>query len=82
MKQDILCPNCAEDTRNRFVSDEPFPGEFLKFVHGIALYRYFCDTCGRTIDLNSKCTAFSIWTNLRPFVPWESGYIKIQEEED
>ena len=80
MQRDIICPTCAMVSRKRFPNDNPYPGEYLKFIPGTALNDYLCDHCGGAIYVGQKCTAFSIWTNSRPYIVWESEYIKIKEK--
>lgn len=77
MQRNIICPTCATVSRKRFPTNNPYPGEYLKFIGGTALNKYLCDHCGDAINIGDKCTAFSIWTDTRPYLPWESDYIKI-----
>lgn len=80
MKQEILCPPCAVDLRNHFPTDNPYPGEYLKFLPGLALSDFLCDYCGIAILTDQDCTAYSVWTDRRPYIPWEQIYIKIEED--
>ena len=81
MTRDILCSTCATDRRELFPNDNPYPGEYIKFVPGYALEDYFCDLCGGAIETKQACTAYSIWTNRRPYTAWESEYIKLKEDQ-
>lgn len=81
MKREIVCPPCAVDLRNLFRSDNPYPGEHLKFLPGFALDDFFCDHCGGAIFTGEDCTAYSVWTDNTPYFSWESDYIKIKESQ-
>ncbi len=85
MKQEIICPKCAETMQGRFgLSNENYPnftsrpyhGEYVKLTWGIALNPYICDQCANYIPVETKCAAFSVWTNRIPFITgWEEDYI-------
>lgn len=84
MNQNIYCPKCAVNTRERLgLHQANYPnfksrhkGEYIKLTWGTALNPYRCDLCGQAIPLNTKCAAFSIWTDRNPFIPgWEERYI-------
>lgn len=64
-----------------FPSDEPYRGECVKFVPGLALDDYFCDGCGGAILKGESCVAFSISTKRTPYFAWESEYIEIKKED-
>lgn len=84
MKQEILCPGCAEETRGRLgLHEKNYPsfksryqGEYIKLTWGIALNPYLCDLCAKAINQETLCAAFSIWTDRTPFIHgWEEHYI-------
>jgi len=85
MKQEILCPKCAEDICRRFGLHKanypnftrcPYQGEHIKLTWGIALNLNKCDHCAKDISVETKCAAFSIWTDKIPFIyGWEERYI-------
>jgi hypothetical protein len=80
MKQDlglyILCPDCALRVRDSYPNDNPYPGEYLKFVEGDAKRDFICDHCDQPIPIHGMCFAFSVWTDRFPYFDWEDGYIK------
>jgi hypothetical protein len=77
MKQEILCPACATEIRRTFPTDNPSPGEHIKFVSGNVAYRAMCDCCCDFIEQGSPCTAFSSWADYGgiPYYPWEHEFI-------
>lgn len=77
MKQQILCPACRKETRERFKTDNPFPGEHIKFVDGKAVKDFVCDHCDKKIDKASPCCAYSIWADsgAQPYYEWEHDYL-------
>jgi len=75
MKQEILCKNCARETKRIFQSAKPYPGEYIRFRDGSALCNFICDGCGKLIIARTRCTAFSMWTRSIPYYNWESGFI-------
>lgn len=81
MRRDIICGGCGVQQQDLFPSDEPYRGESLKFVPGLALHDYICDLCGATILEGEPCCAFSISTKEAPYFPWESEYIEIKKED-
>lgn len=81
MKRDIICPGCAIQQRDLFPTDEPYPGEFVKFVSGIARNEYLCDLCGAAINVTDVCIAFSISTERAPYTAWEQNYIDTGEDQ-
>ena len=82
MKRDIICTECGIEQLDLFPSDEPYPGEYLKFVPGLALTEYLCDICGGAIFEGEPCIAYSISTRKTPYFAWESNYIKETKKED
>ena len=88
MKQEILCEDCAKRTRERFPTNNPYPGEYVKFVDGTAKKACLCDGCPtrRPIAEGEPCTAFSIWAEHGriPYYPWEQEFLNViptKEEE-
>lgn len=79
MKRDIICAACAIQQRDLFPRDEPYPGEYVKFLNGLALKVFTCDLCHATILKGEKCCAFSISTDRTPYFCWEHEFIKIKE---
>jgi len=79
LKRQIVCNNCALETRQRFPFKEPYPGEFVAVIDGAALDDYLCDLCGIEIAQGAKCAAFSIWTKNQERLDWEKDFIKIKE---
>ena len=77
MKREIICVNCAIEQRELFPTDNPYPGEYVKFIEGAALEDYVCDLCSNTIEHTDKCYAFSIYTDRQPYWAWEHEFIKI-----
>lgn len=80
MKQDILCPECAE--RLKKLHAKGYPGEHIKFVEGRAKGSFICDFGGEAIEPLSHCTAMSVWGGPFeiPFIPWEHNYIVVKGE--
>ena len=83
MKQEIVCPKCKDGLRKLFPTDNPYPGEHIKFLKGKALKDYVCDDCAVDIKKDEKCFAFSIWADhgAQPYYPWEKDYILTLNEE-
>lgn len=79
MVQKILCKKCEEDCRNLFPIESPYPGEYIKFVPGIAKKSMLCDDCGLDLLIGDNVCAFSIFTDERPYGAWEEEYINIKE---
>lgn len=79
MKQDILCIKCAEERRGLFPTDNPFPGEHIKFVFGTAKIECLCDGCVKYKEIHTgeRCCAFSLWTDFGgvPYHQWERNFI-------
>jgi len=82
MKQQIICVRCQKELRELHQSDEPYPGEHLKFVEGEALRRFLCDHCNHDILEYEDCFAYSIWADHsgQPYYEWENQFIKIYNE--
>lgn len=82
MKQEIVCPECKAKLREMFPSDNPYPGEHVKFTDGIAKKDYRCDNCDTPIKKDTLCTAFSVWADHGrvPYYPWENNFITTKEE--
>lgn len=82
MKQDILCTRCAKDRRKQFPDDNPYPGEHIKFVKGIAKKDMLCDGCATKtpIKKGEPCIAASIWADYGgvPYYEWEDKFINKQ----
>lgn len=79
MVRKLICDTCYTELRNRYPTNSPYPGEHIKFIHGLALNDYICDLCGLKLQVGDDCTAFTIWSdwNAQPYAPWEDGYILI-----
>lgn len=79
MKREILCVWCRPNVRELFPTDNPYPGEHVKFVDGTAKMDRICDQCGCPIEAGQTCTAFSSWADYGgiPYFPWESGYLEL-----
>jgi hypothetical protein len=77
MKQQIVCPVCEPRLKRLFPTENPYPGEHVKFVKGLARQSYFCDHCGGDIPIYAPCCAHSIWSDhgAQPYSPWENDYI-------
>jgi len=83
MTQKILCiPKCRDEIRALFKSDEPYPGEHVKFVNGLAINSYICDDCNVQIAPGELCCAHSIWVDYGgvPYYDWEDEFIKMQDK--
>lgn len=78
MKQEILCPDCKNKARRMFPTDNPYPGEHVKFQDGKAKSDYNCDTCNKPINTGESCTCLSMWADYGgvPYYPWEKDYIE------
>ena len=78
MKREILCPVCTDKVRSWFPSDNPYPGEHVKFYPGKAKKAFICDLCSELITLDEDCTAFTAWAVGQgiPYHPWESDFIR------
>lgn len=48
LKREIFCPKCAQAARTQFPTEQPYPGEHVKFVPGFAKSPFRCDHCGYT----------------------------------
>lgn len=81
MKRDILCPKCARERKKRYPTSEPYPGEHIKFVKGVALKDMLCDACGKRTEIpkGSEAYAFSVWADYGgiPYYEWEKEFIKV-----
>jgi len=79
MKQEILCLTCKGVLRKLFPTDTPYSGEHVKFVDGQAIKDFICDYCGKKINKDANCCAFSIWAEYHgiPYYPWESEYLNL-----
>jgi hypothetical protein len=81
MKQEILCKECALKIRERFPTNNPFPGEHIMFVKGVAKTDMKCDGCHELKELKTgeEVYAFSLWTDYEgiPYYPWENKYITL-----
>ena len=77
MKRQILCPKCTDDTRKRFPTDNPYPGEHIKFVRGTAKLEFKCDHCDKKIVPGEEATAYSVWADhgRQPYHEWENDFI-------
>jgi hypothetical protein len=50
MSRNILCLMCSAEARKRQeFKDEPYPGEYVKYIGGWAKRDYLCDHCGNNI---------------------------------
>ncbi len=82
MKQDILCPDCAKERRELHKTDNPYPGEHIKFMKGIAKKDMLCDGCAvkTPIKKGDPCVAYSSWADYGciPYYQWESEFITPQ----
>ena len=78
MKREIVCPKCRKNLRELFPTNNPYPGEYVKFVDGTARHDFVCDSCGKPINYNGKCTAFSCWAEYGgiPYMEWEDEYLR------
>jgi len=77
MNQQIICESCYADVRKRYPTNSPFPGEHIKFMHGLASKDYFCDLCGRDLPVACDCTAYTLWSDRgrQPYSPWEHNFL-------
>lgn len=84
MKREILCNGCAKSIKKLFPSEEPFPGEHVKFVEGKAINEYRCDECSCDIKTGTNCVTFSCWTDYSKakYFPWEEYFIEIAEDKN
>lgn len=80
MKQDILCKECEKIHHKLFPTENPYPGEYVKFVSGKAKKNMCCDYCSITIKKGTLCCAFSVYTDDRPYSKWEDNYIKTTDK--
>lgn len=82
MKRQIICKSCQYKTKKRFPSDNPYPGEYLKFVEGTAKHPMICDDCGTPIIREEECCAFTIWADhgRQPYYEWEGEYLNLKED--
>jgi len=80
LKQEIVCVICKDKLKKLFPNDTPFPGEHVKFVSGTANKNYICDHCGKQINENKNCWAFSIWAenSLAGYYEWEKEYLELE----
>lgn len=76
MKREILCTACALEARELFPTDDPYPGEHVRFVEGIAVKTYVCDHHGGAIAAGESATAFTIWTDAQGFHDWEGSFLR------
>ena len=77
MNCQIICETCYTKVRNRYPTDSPYPGEHIKFVHGLASKDFICDLCGLALPTACDCTAYTIWADHggQSYSPWEDRYI-------
>jgi hypothetical protein len=77
MKREVLCPTCAANLRKLFPTDNPYPGEYVKFVTGRASKDCICDGCidFKPIKQGEPAVAFSSWDDYHPYSPWESEFL-------
>jgi len=77
MKREILCPECAREVRRLYPTDNPYPGEGVRFVVGNALADCNCDRCNADIKTTGACVAFSIFTTdgRIPYFAWEHNFV-------
>ena len=88
MKNEIVCPLCAEALEKLLGDGSMYPGEHVKYVKGTNIGHVMqpcsgtiCDKCGDNIEIGAPCTAVTIWADnsLRPYQPWESDFIEIAD---
>ena len=76
MKREIFCAGCSLEMRDLFPTNEPYPGEHVKFEVGLAKEEYICDYCGKVIQPGQTCVAYSNWVDHgQLYQPWEHDYI-------
>jgi len=77
MKRLIVCPECRKILRALFTTDNPHPGEHVKFVDGSAKNGFKCDNSGEDIAKGESCTAISMWADYGgiPYFEWEKDYL-------
>ena len=84
MKQDILCMDCAKERRELHKTDNPYPGEHIKFVLGEARKDMLCDGCvtERPIVKGEEVCAYSSWADYGgiPYYKWETQFIKLNNK--
>jgi hypothetical protein len=80
MKCDLLCAKCGKETRERFSSLEPFTGEYVSMKRGISKGLFLCDWCGKECFPQQLAVALTIFTAIRPYMAWESGYLTNLED--
>ena len=81
MKQEIICKTCYPELKETFPSDNPYPGEHVKFVEGTAKLYMTCDHCNSAIIFGEECYAFTIWADYggQPYFPWEDKYLILKQ---
>jgi hypothetical protein len=72
MKREILCKKCAARTIGKLGE---YPGEHEKAVLGTTKGNYVCDHCMAPLPMGTQCHAFTIYTDSRPYSPWEHLFI-------
>ncbi len=77
MKCQILCKTCEAEYRKMFPNPSPYPGEYIKFVNGKALFNMRCDECNEDILMTEEICAMTIWAENGgiPYREWEGQYL-------
>lgn len=77
MKQELLCPSCADDIRASFSTNQPYPGEGVFFAVGRVKpnLNRVCDHCNKSLPDSSICIAFSAWGSTQNKYDWESEFL-------
>lgn len=84
MKREIVCERCQPPLRGLYATDEPYPGEHVRFVHGRLLAEteagtdvVVCDQCGYPLRAGGFAWAFSAWADYGgvPYFEWEDRYL-------
>lgn len=76
MKQELLCEQCAIKLRKLFPTDQPYPGEFVDFKHGIVQKpNLVCDDCTVSLERGSRAIAYSNWVHGQRIAPWAMFYL-------
>jgi hypothetical protein len=61
---------CSAEARKRQeFKDEPYPGEYVKYIGGWA--------SGNNIKSGEPCIAYSIYTDRTPYYEWEGEFIDL-----
>lgn len=64
MKRGIVCLLCGQELKQILPSE---PGEYSKFVSGLARYGCDCSHCDVDIPKGTQCEAISLWTDSVPY---------------